>query len=347
MRAAVGRILSVDEGMVLLAETVRMRKDDLQRLRLQVERRVELLELRLVRNKVGKALVGANGLSVQIDRETRIDVAVHLHAAQHVLFAHFEVLQDLRIGLIMNESTVRLAFLALTAFLGLQTAFLEVGLGVLPVTKRAHFEELGERIDGLRTDTVHTSRELVVLIVVLAAGVHLRNAVHDFLERDAAAVVADTHLTRVIIHRNINFLTKTLPKFIDSIIDDFLHQDIDAVMVHRARTGLTDIHARAHTDMRYRIEGLDTICAVIIFRHLLLFQIYSNRLYQNVVANGITDTIYGKNSPNGNFWPITHPIIRSDQVTAPTQSLWGQTPQSLGTDPKPSGDRPQKSLACE
>ena len=117
VRAAVGRVLAVDERVVFLAEAVGVREDYLERLRLHVERLVELLELRLVGDEVGKPAVGADLLAVQDDGEPRVHVAVHLHAPEDVLLAHLELLQHLEVGLVADVGSRMLVGLELAALL--------------------------------------------------------------------------------------------------------------------------------------------------------------------------------------------------------------------------------------
>ena len=117
--ATVGRVLAVHERVVLLSEAVGVREDYLERLRLHVERLVELLELRLVGDEVGKPAVGAYLLAVQDYRQPRVHVAVHLHAPEDVLLAHLELLQHLEVGLVADVCSRMLVGLELAALLGL------------------------------------------------------------------------------------------------------------------------------------------------------------------------------------------------------------------------------------
>ena len=237
-----------------------------------MERRVKFLKLRFVSDEIRKPLVGADGLSIQIDCQPGVDIAIHLHATKDVLFANLEVLEHFDIGLVTDKRAIGLALLALAALFRLQSPFLEKGLAVFAVAERPYLEKLGKRIHGLGSHAIHAGGELIVLIVVFAASVHLRDAVHHLLKRNAAAIVADTHLTGIIIDININFLTETLDKFINSVIHNLFHEDVNTIVVHGARARFAYIHARTHADMRHRVEGLDTFCSVIVFRHFPITQ---------------------------------------------------------------------------
>jgi hypothetical protein len=67
-----------------------------------------------------------------------------------------------------------------------------------PIADALHLEGLGQRVDRLRADAVQADRELEDVVVVLAAGVDLADAVDDLAERDAAAEVADRDDGRVV-----------------------------------------------------------------------------------------------------------------------------------------------------
>ena len=142
VRAAIGRVLAVDERVVFLAEAIGVREDYLERLRLHVERLVELLELRLVSDEVREPAVGADLLAVQDNRQPRVHVAVHLHAPEDVFLAHLELLQHLEVGLVADVCSRVLVGLELAALLGLEPPFLEIRLGELSLAEAPHFEKL-------------------------------------------------------------------------------------------------------------------------------------------------------------------------------------------------------------
>ena len=173
-----------------------------------------------------------------------------------MLLAHLEALEDLEVGLVADERAGVLPLLVLSALLGLEPALLEVRLGELPFAEAPHLEELGEGVHGLRADAVHAGGELVVLVVVLSARVHLRDAVNHLAKRNAAPVVANGYFARVVVDVHVDALAETLSELVDRVVDHFLHQDVDAVVVHRARPGFADVHPGAHPYVRHRVQGL-------------------------------------------------------------------------------------------
>ena len=130
VRAALGRVLAVHEGVVLLGEAVGVGEHELQRLRAEMERLVELLELRLVRDQILESLVRADAFAVQHQRQSGVEVGVHLEAAHHVILAELEVLEDRRVRQEAHEGTSTLVrILQLAAPLRLEDALLERRLG--------------------------------------------------------------------------------------------------------------------------------------------------------------------------------------------------------------------------
>ena len=91
----------------------------------------------------------------------------------------------------------------------------------------------------------------------------MRDAVDDLAERNAAPVVADRDLARVVVDVHVDALAETLPELVDRVVDHFLHQDVDAVVVHRARSGLADVHAGTQPYVRHRIESLYAFITVV------------------------------------------------------------------------------------
>ena len=184
-----------------------------------------------------------------------------------MLLAHLEALQHLHVRLVADERAVLLGRLLLAALLRLQLTFFEIRLGILAVAERPHLEEGGKRVHGLRADAVHAGGELEAVRIELAARIHLTDAVHHLAERNAASVVPNRRLARVIVDVDVNPLALPHHELVNRVVDDLLHQDVNAIMVHRARPGLANVHAGTHTNMRHRIQRLNAGISVI-FRHI-------------------------------------------------------------------------------
>ena len=106
----------------------------------------------------------------------------------------------------------------------------ETGAFLLAVTYGFDTECRGERVDGFGTDAVEPDGFLEDFGVVFGAGIHLRNALHDLAERDAAAVVADGDAA-VVFYLDVDALAVAHDEFVYRIVDDFFQQYINPVVL--------------------------------------------------------------------------------------------------------------------
>ena len=135
----------------------------------------------------------------------------------------------------------------LALFLLDEVAARENGFGVFAVAVGADGELGRERVDGLGADAVEANRKLEDIVVVFGAGVDDGDALDDFAQRDAATVVADGDA--VFIYVDVDLLAVAHDEFVDGVVDDFLEQDIDAVVGVGAGAEATDVHAGAQADV--------------------------------------------------------------------------------------------------
>src|SRR5690606_37850650 len=130
----------------------------------------------------------------------------------------------------------------LAALLALELPALERRELELAVADALHLERGREGVDRLRADAVQADRELEHVVVVLAAGVDLADALDDLAERDAAPVVAD--LDRRAVAGDLDLLARAHDELVDRIVDDLLEHHVDAVGRVRAVAEAADVHAR-------------------------------------------------------------------------------------------------------
>ena len=258
VRAAVVGELAVDEREVLLREAVRVGEGELERLVAEVERLVELLELDFVVEQVQQAVLGAEGDAVVDDREAGVEVGVEADAPFDVLRVEFVAAEDLRIGLEHHLRAVALVRPALRLLD--DRAALEAHLGVAAVAHGAGLETRGEGVDGLGADAVHADGELEDVVVELAARVHVGDAGLELAERDAAAVVAAGD--DAAVERDLHALAEARDEFVDRVVDDFLEEHVDAVVVVVAVAEAADVHAGPQSDVFERGELLDRVLVV-------------------------------------------------------------------------------------
>src|ERR1043166_524569 len=105
-----------------------------------------------------------------------------------VVGAKFNFLENRRVRLEADERSIRFARFSL--FLVLELALFEGGFDELPLAKAFDQKLLRQRVDRFRADTVQPDAELKDVVIVFRARIDLRNAVHDFAERNAAAKIA-------------------------------------------------------------------------------------------------------------------------------------------------------------
>jgi len=79
------------------------------------------------------------------------------------------------------------------------------------------------------------------LVVVLGAGVDARDALDDFAERDAPPVVA--HGDNAIRDGDEHLFPVAHNELVDRVIDDFLEEHVDPVVIVRAIPDSPDVHA--------------------------------------------------------------------------------------------------------
>ena len=135
----------------------------------------------------------------------------------------------------------------------------------LAVAPDLEIERLRQRVDDGHADAVQAARDLVAVVVELAAGVKHRQ--HDFggrpaarllIDRDAAAVVDDRD--RIVdMDRDVDVIAVAGQRFVDRVVDDLVDE-----MVQARRAGRPDVHGRALPDGFEALENLDFVGAVVI-----------------------------------------------------------------------------------
>ena len=128
-------------------------------------------------------------------------------------------------------------------------------------------QPFGQRVDDRRTYAVQTAGHLVAAAAELAAGV--QNGKDDRDRRqtglavdadgNASAVVGDANDV-ALLYYHVNFGAVACERLVDGVIDDLIHQ-----MVQTARSGRTDVHARALAHRFESFEHLYLVGAVFLF----------------------------------------------------------------------------------
>ena len=172
-------------------------------------------------------------------------------------------LEDLRIGLERDLGAAALGR-AGDGQSAQRLAALVALLVRLVVAPDFQVEPLRQRVHDRHADAVQAARNLVGVVVELAAGVQHRQ--HDFggrlaalvhVGRNAAAVVDDGD--RVVeVNRDVDFGAEAGERFVDRVVDDFVDQ-----VMQSGRPGGADVHRRALADRFEAFEDLDAFRAVV------------------------------------------------------------------------------------
>ena len=141
-----------------------------------------------------------------------------------------------------------------------------VGLLVdLAVAPDLELERLRQRVDDRDADAVQTARDLVAVVVELAAGV--QHGQHDFRRR-LAALVLSTGMPRplsidgdrvVDVDRDVDLVAVAGQRLVDRVVDDLVDE-----VVQPGAPGRADVHRRALADRLEAFEDLDLVGAVVV-----------------------------------------------------------------------------------
>ena len=93
----------------------------------------------------------------------------------------------------------------------------------------AHQEILRQRIDRFGAHPIKSDAELEHVIVILGAGINLRDAINHLAQRNAAPEIP--HRNGSILDRNLHFLAIAHDEFIDRVVDHLFQKDVAAVIV--------------------------------------------------------------------------------------------------------------------
>ena len=247
MRPAVTGVLTVDETEVVLAVVVGVGEGELDPILANVNDRVERRLLsQLLLEEIPQAILATKLLAVVQQGEATVEEGVVAQAVLDELLVPLEITEDLRIRRELDEGAVLLGGLPAALFVHLLAAA-EQGAPIAALAPAADLEVHREGVDRFGADTVQTHRELKDVVVVLAAGMHLRNTVDDLAERDTAAVVANRHRRPIAVDLDAAALAHD--ELVDGVVDDLLEQNVDAVVGMRAVADTADVHAGAQPDV--------------------------------------------------------------------------------------------------
>ena len=98
--------------------------------------------------------------------------------------------------------------------------------------------------------------------IVLTSGVEHRHGLDQFALRNAAAVVAYSHL-QVVVDVHLDAVSGVHLELVDGVVDHLLEQHIDAVFGQIAVAQPADVHARPGTHVLHVRQMPDVVVVVI------------------------------------------------------------------------------------
>ena len=264
MRTALRGVLAVHKAVVVFAVLVAVRKGDFDIVCLKVGHRVADRIVHVVLQQVQKAVRAVVGLAVHHQRKAVVQVGVVPYLFFHVARQEAEILENAGIRFKVDFGTVLFGGVLL-AFFADKLTLAEFGFLHAAVAETLD-DELGrKRVHRLGTHTVQAHRLLEGFGVVLAAGVNLRYAVDDLAQRNAAAVV--TYAGAVVFDVNDNLLAGTHHEFVDGVVDNFLHQHVNAIVGAVAVAELADVHTRTFADMFVPFQCSNAVFGILCCCH--------------------------------------------------------------------------------
>ena len=213
-------------------------------------------------HELGQAALGVVGLDAQLlivlalvgqrDRDALVEVGQLAHPGRQRVEAVDGVEEDRGVGL---EQDGRAGLLAVGHVadapqrLG-RVAALEGHLEHALVAPDGHLQPVAQRVHAAHADAVQAARDLVGVLVELAAGVEHRH--HDLdgrlalgrvhRDRDAAAVVGDRDRVVTVDH-DLDVVAVAGERLVDRVVDDLVDQVVQPTHAHVA-----DVHGRPLAD---------------------------------------------------------------------------------------------------
>ena len=193
--SALDRVLTVDEGEILIAVLVGVGQRDLYIFAFEVNNRVERIDRHVLRQEVQETVLGGVFLAVIDQRQAGIEVCVVAQQFLDVIIAEMVILKEsfAAIRHELNDGSPSLgAVIIEDSCVGGQFALCELRAACFAFPEGFYGKERREGVDGFGTDTVQADRFLEGLAVVFTAGVEHRNHFHQFTQRNTASVSASS-----------------------------------------------------------------------------------------------------------------------------------------------------------
>ena len=271
MGAALRGVLSVDEGVILLAVLVGVCKGYLYVLTLHVYDGVKRVGGHRVGEQVSQAVAREDAPTVVHDGESGVEIGVVAQHRLHEVVVERVTDEQCRVGFEEDVGAVLVG--RVLGDVRCQVAALELERTHLAVAIRLHLEVCREGVHRLHTHAVQTHALLERLRVVLAAGVEHTDCLNELALRYATTIVAHRH-TQTVVDVYLYALAGVHLELVDRVVDDLLQQHIDTVLGQLSVAQATDIHTWTCThvlhvgEVAYVVVGILN-CGLNVFFHFI------------------------------------------------------------------------------
>ncbi len=164
-----------------------------------------------------------------------------------------------RVGNKINLSSVW--FTRFHRFITTQFASFKNKMARLSIAIGRDLKPCTQRIDGFQTHTIETYAFLEHLVIIFSTSVQLTDGFHQFALRNASTIVTHPHAL-LFGQVNIYAFSKIHSELIYTVVDDLLHQHVDAILCMRPIAQSTNIHARTHAHVLHVVQMANTVIAI-------------------------------------------------------------------------------------
>ena len=134
----------------------------------------------------------------------------------------------------------------------------------------SNFKIMAQGIHGFRTYAIQSNTFLEGFAIVFCSGIDLTHHIHHFTQGNTPSIIPNGYCFSG--NDYINMFTITHGMFINTIINHFFQQHINAIVCAAAITKFTDIHTGPEPDMLAPVEAPDAgfvIIKKVFFSHEL------------------------------------------------------------------------------
>ena len=192
-----------------------MREGYLYVLALEMTDGIEGIVVHAVVEQVGKTIARVYSPSVEHDGKTGVQIGVVAQHGFYKLVSEFIVLEESRVGLKVDVSTVLV--LSVLGDIANEHTLFENRFPYLAITIGICLEMVAQGIYRLQAHTIQTYALLEGFRVILTTSVKHRNGFHEFALRDTSTIVANAG-TQIVLYVHLDALAGIHLKFVDAIV---------------------------------------------------------------------------------------------------------------------------------